>query len=634
MSSVSLPLAACRSGHWRISLTIIAMIMAMALALFAVPMIATPPVDVHELTQAEFLRTDAERPPASADRGWQAQPLPDLWSLNRPGTGAGWYRLHLFLDQPPVAAWGIYLWRLNMNAGVYLNGNYLGDGGRFSEPMARNWNRPLYFTVPGALWRPGDNDILVRLKAYPGFGMLAPPQVGPAEALRPRYEFRQWLQNEIPAAMAALLATVGIFVLGMWLRRRHDRLYLWFAASSLCWALFSTHLFVRYPPIPPKLFLWLTLSAIDFWMVFLAGFVHRYLGLSHPHREQALIITQCLLAALFLMLPIDSGYPFSTLAHAVSLAVAFYLAAITWQHWLGSRRRENLLIALALPCLAAAGMHDLLMERPLPQLQPWDMMVAVWRDQFHLLFLVAPLLILFLGWHLTGRFVHAMNRAEHMNLELEARVSEVHGTLATNFEKRKLLERRQAVAEERERIYRDLHDDIGAKLLSLAIGAESPQRADLAREALQDLRDVVSRSGRGPQPLSFLLADWRAEMENRLAAAGLALAWCQPDTLPELEVSPSAALHVGRVLREAVTNVLRHAEARRLEVKIDHEADRISLCIEDDGKGLPAKETGSGRGTRNMRTRIQQLQGAIAWDNGAGGGCRLVLSISLTALAA
>ena len=54
--------------------------------------------------------------------------------------------------------------------------------------------------------------------------------------------------------------------------------------------------------------------------------------------------------------------------------------------------------------------------------------------------------------------------------------------------------REQAASQERERIYSDLHDDLGAKLLSLVYRAESPVQADLARAILQDLRDVVTRS--------------------------------------------------------------------------------------------------------------------------------------------
>ncbi|TAJ80989.1 MAG: hypothetical protein EPO42_03395, partial [Gallionellaceae bacterium] len=84
---------------------------------------------------------------------------------------------------------------------------------------------------------------------------------------------------------------------------------------------------------------------------------------------------------------------------------------------------------------------------------------------------------------------------------------------------------------ERERIYRDLHDDVGAKLLGLAISAQrsnQTQDADLARSALQDLRDVVSRSAHSASRLDNLLANMRAETAQRVQAAGVALDWLIP----------------------------------------------------------------------------------------------------------
>lgn len=181
--------------------------------------------------------------------------------------------------------------------------------------------------------------------------------------------------------------------------------------------------------------------------------------------------------------------------------------------------------------------------------------------------------------------------------------------------------------EERGRVYRDLHDDIGAKLLSLAIGAENPARADLARSALHDLRDVVSHGGRGPIPLSELLADWRAEMDSRLNAAGLRLIWRQPFDLPDPQVGSGAAMHLGRVLREATSNVLRHAQATSLGVDIDCDAEQLQLRMQDDGKGLPEPPDRPGKGLVNMRCRAEQLGGAIVWRTAMPQGCEVCLTV-------
>ena len=622
------------TSRWFSPPAIALLILLAGLALFDMPLARTDSGDVREFRQSEFLPLDLAVPPGVHDARWQPLALPDLWSRRgMVGTG-GWYRLHLALDRPPEQLQGLYLFRLNMNAALYLNGQFLGDGGNMGIPLARNWNRPLYFTVPRPLWRGGDNELLIHLRTPPGFGMLAPPQLGADDVLRPRYEWRLFVQTELSLGYTILLTAVALFVLGLWLKRSHDTLYLWFAGSCLCWVVFNTHLFLRYPPIPEDAFRWLAHTALDFWMVLLVGFVHRFLDRPHRRVEALLAITQSLLAAGHGLLPVITGYRLTTASHSITLLLAIYLAGLAWRRWLQDSGREALILALALSALLLAGLHDWVMENPFPGLIPRSLLEALWRHQFHLLFLLVPAILLVLAWRLTGRFVCALNESERLNKELEQRVAAAYVELANSFDQRRSLELDQASASERERIYRDLHDDIGAKLLSLAIGAETPKHADIARAALQDLRDVVSRSSRGSQPLSFLLADWRNEMGGRLAAAGLTLAWRQPEDLSDPEVSPGAALHLGRVLREAVSNVLRHAGATRVEVAVAEHDGHVNIHVEDDGTGPPASEQTQGRGMRNMRARIEQLQGAIAWEAGVLGGCRLRLAMPLDVLAA
>ncbi|MEQ1527042.1 MAG: ATP-binding protein [Gallionella sp.] len=617
---------------WRLGMSLAIILSALTLLLFAVPMVQTDTQGVLELNQAEFIVQDSATPPDTHSPHWQHLTLPDLWTARGLYEQGGWYRLHVHLDAPPPELWGIYLFRIHLNAGVYLNGQYLGDGGRFAEPMARNWNIPLYFTVPPILWKVGDNEILVRLRTDVGYGMLAPPQVGAETLLKPRFESRGFMQNDLSAYMAVALTLVGALLLGLWLRRKQDTMYLWFAASCFCWMIFSSTFFVRDQPLPNALFLWLIHTALDFWMVFLVGFVHRYLGVSHLSRERLFIAIQGVQAFAVLVTPLLIGYSITLAAHTLSLMALFYVSFISWQRHVVQPKPEYLLIAIGLSGLFVAGLHDFLMERPLPNLQSWEMMIEIWRHQIHLLYLAVPTLLIFLAWHLTGRFIRALSEAEKLNLNLTGMVKEAHQQLSDDFEKRRVLERSQAAAEAREVVFRDLHDDLGAKLLTLAIGAESPDRADIARSALQDLRDVVSRSSQEAIELSFLLASWRDEMEARLMAAGVKLDWQQAEALPDPAVSHSTALHLGRILRESVSNVLRHANAKKLRVEIQHQDQDFVVCLEDDGKGLPAHHKQGGRGMSNMRTRVRNIGGEISWDLGSLGGCRVTMGMPLVNL--
>ncbi len=189
----------------------------------------------------------------------------------------------------------------------------------------------------------------------------------------------------------------------------------------------------------------------------------------------------------------------------------------------------------------------------------------------------------------------------------------------------------QAAAEERERIYADLHDDLGARLLELIYSAPDPAFADRARAILQDLRDVVSRSRSEPGTLQDVLASIRGEARQRLSAAGAELAWEAADDLPDPALDQGTALHLHRIVREAISNAIRHAHARRLRVRVGMGSGRqLMLELTDEGGESPEPAAATaGTGVRNMRARAAALQGRIDWAPGTLGGTKVLLKAPL-----
>jgi len=190
--------------------------------------------------------------------------------------------------------------------------------------------------------------------------------------------------------------------------------------------------------------------------------------------------------------------------------------------------------------------------------------------------------------------------------------------------------REQAAAQERERIYTDLHDDLGAKLLGLIHRSPTPEFADAARAILQDLRDVVTRSRGTPGMLEDVLADLRAEAAQRLAAADIAMRWEEAEGLPELELDHARSLHLHRIVREAISNVIRHAHAQVLRVRVRMAREELQLELTDDGAGVNAAAAESGAGMRGMRGRAAELDGDIRWTRGTAGGTKVLLAMPLT----
>jgi signal transduction histidine kinase len=598
--------------------------------LLAQPACAQP---AREVWQAEFIRVDTANPPAADDPRWHSVRLPHALRYENIAATGGWFRFRFRVESIPQNPQAIYVWWLNLNAAFYFNHEFLGDGGRFDEPVARNWNKPFLFVLPLGDWNVGDNEILIRIKSDPGWGILSPVEIGPLDQLRPDYEFRRVLQVDIARGLTLTLLIAASMVLAVWWRRRHDPQYLWFGLACLMWAVFSAYLVVRDPPMPGPLFRSISHFAMDVWVVCLAMFVQHYLNRRNHPLEQALLAYLALAAGLTLwsgsgLNPIWPGYVY-TLNHSIGFLLLCGLAWQMFQRWRHNAWREQYLLAFALGTLALASLHDLLLSLP-PDLFGPEIARIRLKYHFFSLHFAAPIVLLFLTGHLGRRFADALTGAENFNRELELRVEESANALAESYQRRSLLERETAAAEERERIYRNLHDDIGAKLLSLAIRAKTPQDADIVRSALQDLRDVVSRSAQADAPLTDLLADWRAEIVGRCAAAKIRLVWNQPDDLRDRNMTAAEALNLGRILRESLSNVLRHAEAGSVVVSVHFADGRYQVSLEDDGCGRPDQPGAPGRGMRNMQARAAQLGGQIDWIWGER-GCRVLLLLPATA---
>lgn len=166
------------------------------------------------------------------------------------------------------------------------------------------------------------------------------------------------------------------------------------------------------------------------------------------------------------------------------------------------------------------------------------------------------------------------------------------------------------VAEERGRIARDIHDNIGAQLLA-ALHSEGADRKDARiRETLEDLRAVINDSPAEALTLDEAFAELRVESAERLAAAGIGLRW-SGDGCDRTMLDSSTVHALRSILREAVSNVIRHSGARQTLVKVSNGDGSLRLRIEDDGDGCRNHDDTRGSGLSNMRARLARLGGSL-----------------------
>ncbi|WP_052418015.1 sensor histidine kinase [Pseudooceanicola atlanticus] len=217
-----------------------------------------------------------------------------------------------------------------------------------------------------------------------------------------------------------------------------------------------------------------------------------------------------------------------------------------------------------------------------------------------------------------------------------ARVSNVLQMASQFVERRRAYE--AGAEQERQRINRDMHDNIGVQLLGALHSSDAGRKNDLIRQTLTDLRETVSNPSGEPTELTVLLADMRAEIGEHLASGGVALDW-QVD-VPDIRVSPMAVNSIRAILREGASNILHHAACDRAEIRVSQgegrEADHLVLTISDNGGGFDPDRLmqkpvgGRGNGLRNLRSRTEARGGSFAIrtaPNGTGTTLRAALPL-------
>ena len=223
-------------------------------------------------------------------------------------------------------------------------------------------------------------------------------------------------------------------------------------------------------------------------------------------------------------------------------------------------------------------------------------------------------------------------------------------TMATVVEQRDFADRRYRFEEaerlraeqqkvllvERERLTREMHDGLGGQLVSVLSMVErghagQNEVAEAIRRAIDDIRIVIDSLDPSTTILSTSLGKLRGRLEPLLRRNGIQLSW-SIDDVPGLDtIPPESALHVLRIIQEAVTNTLRHASAERVEVSVtssgaDRGQFRLRIC--DDGQGLSPLMPSGGRGIKNIKSRAKELGAEISIE-GTHSGTKVDLTIPL-----
>lgn len=190
------------------------------------------------------------------------------------------------------------------------------------------------------------------------------------------------------------------------------------------------------------------------------------------------------------------------------------------------------------------------------------------------------------------------------------------------------------VISERKRVARDLHDDVGARLLSVVYRARTDEELQgLARDCLRELREVIQGLQKDVVLVRQSFSRWQSEARERCRLFGLQLDMRLEEALADERLSPRQERNLSRILRECLTNTFKHAQADLIAVEFKVEHNRLVLRYQDNGAGMLSSicEQTAGLGVLGIQERCRELGGEVCWWTPLDGGLAMRCEIPVKA---
>ena len=541
--------------------------------------------------------------------------LPLFLPIQKGATASASLRFSIGLDAVPAKVQALYLPSFADDVGIEINGHSVRD----VDTPKRLWNTPLIVSVPPSLLVAGTNriDVILYGQSQEGF-RIEPFYFGPEQLLSGAYGARY--AGSITAAKFGLGLMVLLFLaLGaVWLSRPQDRAYLWLSLSCASAVVFLAHYGLDMSVVPYRVWTITWLFSVATYVLLIMKFVKLLLGVRVESYENAFLAYLGLAILVAVTAPADIVFHVSIIANIGTELLALAVLFVFWNNRDKTHRIDMFVLFSCLSIAAALGLYDLLL------------FLFDWIPRNQHLFQYMPLVMSGASlWLIVARLVRSLGSYEALNRSLQEVVEQKTKELELSYKQLTEAEKARAVDGERKRIMLDLHDGIGGQLTNTLAYLDNRKVYDpVLRAALEEaLRElaVMLDSLETEDSIATLLGMLRTRLEPLLDTHGLVFNW-QVRAEPVLaRPGPTQNLHLVRIVQEAITNVIKHAEATTITIA----ADETTVSIVDNGKGFelpPQGQRRNGHGLMSMKRRAEQIGALFEITSSSNGtSIRLVL---------
>ena len=554
-----------------------------------------------------------------------------------------WYKITLAPAASGAELRQIYVPRIDTAgaAAVYLDGQIIWQTGLnrlfepFYKPILINLDRQ---AAPGV--GPRAHTLYIRLSARAkDGGVLSSVWVAQSDALSYAQALREFLQLGILHWTIAAYWILGALSFAIWVRRRkaaNSGIYIWFAAMAALAPVFVLpYLGADLPWAGSVLLLWLWTALGPLLLICIVHFTAEVVGGHLPLMErlaEALSLLMTMGVSVYILLRRTSTNE-SVMAENIIPIIEFtWLYLNIYTIYLAFKFKNR--AAYILTALAFIGALMMIHDAPMSHhtglsenlfLSPYSSLTS----------LSAYIIILFVSY---VRSMEAAERAsEHLRLALVTKETE----LAESHRQLMEIQHSQTLSDERQRMMREMHDGIGASLVSalrfLQHGQKEPAAvAQVLEECIDDLKLSIDSLEPVADDLLMLLSSLRFRLGSRLQGSGITLHWDVTEVPALAWLDASSGMHILRILQDVLTNILKHSRADSLRLCTSTEVrdgrNGIVILVEDNGQPFTlhrADDIGPARkGLGNILSRARMLQGHCQWRPVAHGN-HLMLWIPL-----
>ena len=622
--------AAKTPWNWRqVGLLLLAVIAAQAVYwlildqhLFHSPRAETPPM--VEQTATAIARLPDVTPAAVANAQYKATPLPHTHCCD---AAAFAVRIQFQVDTVPDSGLGVISLLQVDNYRMAVNGSTLVAPGRLAMRGGSYHGQRTHLTrIPAGLLKVGTNE-LTYVTVRNGFPYtdLYPPLIGEYNAMQAFSGARLWLVYDYHIVIGVLLALLGLIAAIMVVRSDDWRFAMWL--SLLCAACVGHAVYTLWLDIPVDgfgrmaLFFAVNMAIPTALLCFVDSWTGRPMRWLQPAAMAGYAAAMAVILYYLYEVAMPDGFDTPTVLWVWFLC-AYAVAVVARLMWHFAAQRETRIVESALLTVLAATIAK-------------DAIAAQWPEWMlgeGNLLAASPFLLVAMMLAFVARNFRLFQSQNALSSLLQAKVEQREAELAVAHAREQDLVRQQAHDAERRRIMQDIHDGLGSQLMSMMLSArlgkaEPAQVAEGLQGVIDEMRLMVDSMDSVGESLPSALATFRARVAPRVAEAGFAMDWQQPDTFAAPDYGPRDVLQIFRILQEAVTNALKHSGGDAIRVAVEPRGDgALSIAISDNGAGGAAKGD-AGRGMVNMYSRAKAAGADLSITSDAGRGTHIALHL-------